>query len=209
MIISYDRVRHLIKDADILLFKGGKFPSIGWWIAKYSQSPYSHVGLAYWKNDRLYCLEFREFKGARQYPLSQYVSEYPGRIDVFRSCERIEVPVLVNNQDTPIYCSYEIYNFTQVTAKKIIKHALELIEKNENYGYHLIWRMAKGHIPFLRLFDSVKYDDENGTLYVCSTLVTKTYRKYFVDPVDFLSDEYTTPGNIARSVMFRRLFTIE
>ena len=210
--MEYNECKNIIQDADVLLFRGGKFPGIGWFIAKYSQSPYSHVGLAYWENNELYVLEFREFKGARKYKLQEYVDEYPGRIDVFRACLRIEIPKLVTgtdvNQKLIPYCSHAIYNFTKSTQKRIVTDALNLINNHIEYGYRLIWRIAKTYCPLLRLFQKVPCKDCNGNLYVCSTLVTKTYRKHFLDPVPFLADEYTKPGDLARSSIFRKLFTI-
>lgn len=204
--IPYNECKYIIKDADILLFRGSKFPGVGWFIAKYSQSPYSHAALAYWENEELYCLEFREFKGARKYLLQDYIDKEPGRIDVFRACTRLEIPTLVD-EDNP-YVGDAIYNFTNNVSKKIVQDALQLIENHEEYAYQIIWRMGKNYLPFLRLFQPAPCNDNNGKLYVCSTLVTKTYRKNFIDPVPFLADEFTKPGDLAKSSIFRKLFTI-
>lgn len=195
--IPYFQCKNIIKEADVLLFQCGRFPGIGWWIATYSQSPYSHVGLAHWENEELYCLEFREFKGARKVLMDDYVKEC--KIDVFRPYQKVIIPTLTGDIHK---------TFTPDIAQAITTDALKLINSHQPYGWKIIWQIARTYTPFARLWNRPKYKDTNGNLYVCSTLITKTYRKHFIDPVDFLSDEYTKPGDIARANIFYRLFTI-
>ena len=202
--IPYDQCRSLIKDADILLFRRGHFPSVGWWIGAYSQSIYSHVGIAHWEDDHLYCLEFREFRGARKYPVSEYLKD--STIDVHRVCEEIQVPYITEVNGEYFNCFKQLI-FTPEIATQIVKAAERLIDNNEHYGYRLIFRILRTYIPFVRLFID-PCNDVNGSMYVCSTLITKTFRKFYKDPVDFLADEYTKPADIARSAIFNEMFTI-
>lgn len=197
MIIDYVDAKPLIKEADVLLFHNPPFPQIGWWIAKYSNSPYSHAGLATILADDVYCVEFREFIGSRIYPMQQYIKECT-MIDVFRPVSSISIPTMDGEA---------IFYFDENTAIKITNFAKGLI--GQKYGWKLIWKMAKAYLPFVRLHTNVAYKDRNGTpLYVCSTLVAYSYRKFYVDPIPFLADDYTKPGDLARSVLFEKIFSI-
>jgi hypothetical protein len=207
MIIPYKEAKKLIKDADILLFHCGKFPHVGWWISKYTQSKYSHSALAYWKDDELYCIEFREFIGSRLYKLDQYMAE-GALIDVYRATESFLDPVIVKDE---IEGGYKLVKkmliLTEEVIKNIIDTSLKLIGKK--YSYWTIWQMFKTYIPFIRLRVRV---DKNGQpdveKFVCSTLITYAYRKFYIDPVPNVADSYTSPGDLARSVLFVKLFEI-
>ena len=202
--LDYQTQKYLIKNADVLLFKAKKFPRLGWWISKYTNSPYSHSALAYWKNDELYCLEFREFLVSREYPLIEYLkSGY--KIDVFRVCQNIEYPVAINTHYEPCV-DYRKKYFTLETQYDIIYTAKQLIGKK--YGWQNIYTLCKKYIPFARLFCKLHQDDDNLTSFVCSTLVAYCYRQHFLDPVPLLCDSCTTPGDLARSAIFFKLFEI-
>jgi hypothetical protein len=206
MNISYSVAKSLIKEADILLFKRGNFPSIGWWIGKYTYSPYSHTGLATWMDCKLYCLEFREFCGSRIYPIDSYVHEYSGRISVFRAVETAVFPKIVYDQNGP-KLSYDTFEFNDDVALKITNEAKQLV--GQKYSYWTIWQIFKTYIPFVRLGRKiVKNGESDPKRFVCSTLVTYSYRKNFIDPVPFISDSYTTPGDLARSGLFKKMFEI-
>lgn len=205
MVLDYDTAKPLIRNADILLFKAKKFPGVGWWIGKYTHSPYSHAALAHVHKDDTYCLEFREFKGSRQYELDKYVEE-GNKIDVFRCVDTIIYPRLINSDNPNI--KYVEYNFDSDVANKIIYTALQLI--GQPYSYWTIWQMFKTYIPLIRLRGRVvKNGEPEPKNFVCSTLVTYTYRKNFLDPIPFLSDSYTTPGDLARSGLFSYIFSIK
>lgn len=203
-ILKYSEAHPLINEADILLFKHGGFPSVGWMIGKYSQSPYSHIGLASREGSEIVCLEFREFIGSRKYPLKQYIEENPRRIDVFRVCYKITIPEydFGHVHDNNI-------TFTHNKAKLITDYARTLIGKK--YSWYLIFGMVASFIPFVRLKQKISFgNDEEETLsFVCSTLVNHTYRRYYTDLVKFLPDAYTKPGDIARSPIINYLFTLD
>jgi hypothetical protein len=77
----------------------------------------------------------------------------------------------------------------------------------EQYIYLTILQMLKAYITFLRLGRKIVKNGEPVTAkFVCSTLITYAYRKHYIDPVPFLSDEYTSPGDLARSGLFSQLF---
>jgi len=204
MELSYEKGKNLIREADVLLFRAGDFPGVGWWIGKYTRSSYSHAGLAHWEDDTLYCVEFREFVGSRKYPMDKYIEE-KNTIDVFRSLETIIAPCVIPGEP-PKLC-YKEYNFTADKAECVINAAMNLI--GTKYSYWTIWQMLKTYIPIVRLRTKiVKNGEADPKKFVCSTLVTYAYRKCFVDPIPFLSDEYTAPGDLARSGLFSYLFTI-
>ena len=209
MNISYENAKKLIKEADILLFRARPFPNIGWWIGKYTKSIYSHTALAHWENDTLYAVEFKEFKGGRIHPMDLYVTQKDGKnIDVFRTVDTVICPYIetINNEN---WVAYKELNFTNDKAIEITSTAKDTVKKIGKYSYWTIWQMFKTYVPIIRLRTKIaKNGEPDPKNFVCSTLVTYTYRKHFIDPVPFLSDEYTTPGDLARSAIFSYIFSI-
>jgi len=194
----YKQAKSLIRNGDIILFRRNNFPSVGWWIGKYTQSPYSHVGLAHWEQDELYCVEFREFIGSRCEPLSNQIDESCGRMDIFRAID-------VSFIDKGILCSVP---FTEEISYRITNFAKSLVGKP--YGWYTIWRIFKSYSPFLRFFYEKGTDDKiDSTIYVCSTTVVASYRKFWLDLVPYMSDDYVSPGDIARSGLIRKILTID
>lgn len=63
--IKYDQAKELIKEGDILLFRGSG--TIGFLIKRYTGGVHSHVALAHKDGDVLECVEFREFMGVGQF----------------------------------------------------------------------------------------------------------------------------------------------
>lgn len=207
MKIKYNNAKSLIKEADILLFKCGKFPKVGWWISKYTHSEYSHVGIAHWYGGELYCIEFREFIGSRIYKLDEYIKAN-AKIDVFRVCEAILQPIIVEDDINGGYKLLEnMIVFTDSIASKITADALDLVGKK--YSYWTIWQMFKTYIPFIRFRVNIKNGEPANSNFVCSSFVAYAYRTNFLDPVPSLSDNYTTPGDLARSALFFKIFEIE
>lgn len=205
--LPYRRYKHLIKDADLLLFKHGGFPCFGWWIGKYTNSDYSHAAIAAWNDVEVDCLEFREFRGSRAYPLAQYIKE-GCTIDVFRPITVFEHPVIEYTHNKDYYLTYDTHIFNSKKAEAIVNTAKELI--GMEYDWHTIFKMARTYVPFLRFKQNHKTDDEwhDTHSFVCSTLVTYCYRKHYEDPIPLLADRFTSPGDLARSRLFFKLFTI-
>lgn len=201
-ILPYSEGLHLIQDADILLFRHPSFPAVGWWIAKYGETPYSHVGIANWNKNRLCCAEFREFIGSRNDYLINQLYCKNQLIDVYRVSKVCTVPYYNDGR-----VSFKTHKFDYFTAKKIVEEAKTLIGKP--YNWKTIFRIAKTYIPFVRLFtDKTRDRNLNELPMVCSTLINNLYKKHFKDLVPFIADEYTAPGDIARSSDINYLFTL-
>lgn len=98
-LVKYSAAKHLIKEGDILLFRGTGIISRMVKIA--GGGLYSHVGIASKyldKTDHEYkieCLEFREWIGSRAVSLEMYVHNKPAVIDVFRPLPKIENNVYI------------------------------------------------------------------------------------------------------------------
>lgn len=78
---SYGEVRSEFADADLLCFRGRGLTSLA--IRWLTGSPYSHVGLVYRYEDRVYSLEATG-AGVRLALMSELVRRYHGGIDYFR-----------------------------------------------------------------------------------------------------------------------------
>lgn len=203
IILPYSEGLYLIQDADILLFRAPSFPAVGWWIAKYGDTPYSHVGIANWYDRRLRCAEFREFIGSRNEPLMNQLVGKNCLIDVFRVSKVCTTPYYDNGS-----IKYNTVKFSYSTAKAIVEDARSLIGKP--YNWRTIRRIALTYIPFIRLFtDKVSDRNLKELPMVCSTLINNLYKKHFKDLVPFVADEYTAPGDIARSSDINYLFTLQ
>lgn len=194
MKITINQTSKLLKEGDILLFKAPSFPRLGWWIAKYTTSEYSHIGLVHFINNKAYCIEFKEFIGCRLIPLEDYVKQECDRIDVFRTANHV--------------CfSNKVHNFDEKTAKIITNNAKIFIGKKYNWG--LIFYIAMHYIPIVRLFINVMSpENKEVKSFICSSFIAYLWRKHFVDLVVNLDDGYTKPGDIARSPLLEKLYTL-
>lgn len=199
--LDYNRqTKALIEEGDVLLFRAPRFPKIGWWITKYTGGIYSHVALAHWDNNELFCIEQREFKGGRSVLLE---SQLNNTIDVYRAKPQIMQHELVDNK-----VIWRTKILTDEIRKDITKTALSLT--GTSYGWKSIWEIFKSYAPFFRIITRPKNGDESvADAYVCSTVVTYSYRMNYEDPCPNLSDKRTSPADIAQSALFDYLFTIE
>lgn len=199
-IISLEESLTKIKEADVLLYKAQDFPSVSWWIAEYTGGIHSHVGLAHKDRNDWYCVEQKEFRGGRSIYLPNAVRRNPGRIDVYRV-----VPVVYEP-----YFNGEIKwipkEFTEEVANEVTRTALQIT--GNPYGWTNIYNIAKGYAPFFRLRRTDKGDDEISQAYVCSTVISYSFRINYVDPCPHISDGRTTPADIARSAVLKYMFTI-
>lgn len=201
--------KYLVQDADVLLFRThGWMNTVGWWIRKYTRSEYSHAGLAHVRPDgELSCLEFREFKGSREYSIEQYLKE-GAVIDVFRAASKVERPYIDDTFPDYPEIKYKTLEFTDQVANNIISTSKELLGRD--YGWWNIWQFAKLYMPFIRLGQNINRKNGLATEqeFVCSTLVTYSYRIHYIDPVPYVADSYTSPGDLARSELFCKMFQI-
>lgn len=208
MILNFEQAKKLIQEGDVLLFRSPPFPAIGWWITRYTRGLYSHVGLAHWDNDILYCVEQREFLGGRSVTLDSQTKVNPGRIDVFRAKPKVFAPKVSVGPVKPGVV-YESRNLTYEVKRQIVETGLKMT--GTGYGWANIWGIFKAYAPFARIVMRKPPIDDSveSKAYVCSTLVTYSYRKHYADPCPNLNDDRTTPDDISRSALFDYLFTIE
>lgn len=205
--VDYDEAIQHIQTGDVLLFKAPPFPSVGWWIIRYTGGKHSHVALAVNVGGRVYCVEQREFKGGRCVNLKTQVDQNPCRVDVYRPKSNITASESSEENDKILIKKVE-YTFTEEIATHIIDTAMDLT--GTGYGWQNIWEIFKGYVPVGRLlYRSKNGDDEISKAYVCSTLVTYAYRINFLDPCPNLKDAKTKPADIAQSSLFDYIFTIK
>lgn len=204
---KYSEVKNLIEEADLILFKGNGIVSP--LLRMVGRSEYTHVGIASWKYTRgkdglcypdvLECIEYKEFRGARTTNMDIQVNNHSGRIDVFRPSRQIQVFNEKNLSGEWIYLD-------PFSVTNIIR-----IEAGMPYGWDDIFKIAITYIPFSRLIFKTDMNDDTSDdeSRVCSGSISRAYRLGYCDPVKFLADDYTQPGDLARSVMFSYLFTLE
>jgi len=206
LVIPYKEAKKYIKDADVLLFQAPPFPSIGFWITRYTGGIHSHVALAHWSNNRLMCVEQREFKGGRSVVLKSQVAQHPNRIDVYRAKPHVTIPE-VSYEDGHLGIKLVNTKLGDQRCKAIIDTALDIT--GQPYGWKNIWKIFVGYAPLLRLARSNKNGDmEVSDCNVCSTLGSYAFRINYADPVPGLKDARTSPADLERSFLFDYLFTI-
>lgn len=184
---KYDDVRHLIQDADGLLFRHPK-KLVSKAISVVGRSTYSHAAKAVWHGDILLCAEVREFKGGRLVTLRSQVEKYPGMIDVYK----------VNKVAFPDYDRW-----------KAGEHMVRLA--GQPYAYLDILRIALLHLPLVRWFAEPKTDDSFTPVggKICSMAVAEADRVGGgVDPVPHLADCETEPADISRSMLYQYSYTL-
>jgi len=217
--VPYSRIRHHIKESDVLLFRGTGFAS--WFIRKAGEGDYSHVGLASWReNDfgqnRLDIVEFREgnpFKliiggdagHGRHLTLSSQVKKFSGQIDVFRPVATCAYDVY--DEDTNL-----VYKVTRSLDGKRITNAMRAMEGTP-YGWKQILGFCKYNMLGLRLLYNTSrkmLDDDypSQNFPVCSTSVAMLFREHYFDLVPHRSDASTEPSDLARSALLHYLFTL-
>lgn len=199
-IISLEEALTKIKEADVLLYRSQEFPKANWWIAKYTGGIHSHVGLAHKDRDDWYCVEQKEFRGGRSIYLPNAVRDNPNRIDVYRVVPVVYYPIF-NGE-----IKWGTKQFDEEMAHRVTRTALQIT--GNAYGWKNVFKIMKGYAPFFRLKRHDKSDEEISQAYVCSTVVSYSYRAWYQDPCPLISDERTTPADIARSAILKYLFTI-
>ena len=171
-------------------------------IAIGGRGQYSHASKAAWWGDDLYCLEMLQWRGGQAVPMSKYVREYPGRIDVYHTNWRDQYPE---------------YNRTE--ALRYMKGFV-----GTPYAWANIWKASRAHLAFLRLFSQVEFgDDYDPSDKVKRHIDLKTDRGYAfcsqagvmadnigggVDQVPELSDRYTEPSDIAQTTFNKYFCTL-
>lgn len=184
-VLRYLDARGTINDCDLLLRRAEACPS-SQAIAAGGRSIYSHAAMACWWRGNLMCLEFVEWHGGRAVHFSRLVEAQPGLWDVFET-----------NPERR-------WRFVPDQAANAMIRLTGL-----RYGWHNLARASLRHLPIVRLFVAPPLVDEkdDGSPF-CSQAVSRACRCGGVDPVPFLADRATEPGDLARSNFFRYRFTL-
>lgn len=220
--VQFNDVKHLINEADVLLFRGQGIAS--WFISKGSQSRYTHVALASWSNGNtnradgiLECVEFREGSliaglfnknaagGGRAVNLENIVKDYCGQIDVYR-------PATIIRQIT-ISEDFLAKEEEIVLDPKAVTRAMRKMT-GLPYGWKRIWWIMKHKMAGFRMLpydgDDLANDTFGKLIYpVCSTAVAHCFNSTSYDLIRNKSDNWTEPGDVAMSSRLSYLFTLE
>jgi hypothetical protein len=199
--IPYEEAKGLIKEGDILLFRGVGL--IGFFIKRYTSGNHSHVAITHLDGDTWECVEFKEFMGGRSVALKGQVDANPTTIDVFRPLGKISYEELNDGVLSVVNKAY-----TEEVAKNTVRDIIKWT--GQPYGWGNIWGMLIRFVPLVKLFMKQNTnDDELSKAKVCSTAVTIALRKNYMDPVPYLADDRVSPADLARSPLLQYLFTIE
>ena len=194
--MPYPAARPLIRSGDLLLFRSAGIRGKALRVA--GRGEYTHAAKAVWwypplgspiGDAILFVCETIEGVGGRLIPLSRYVAEYPGEIEVFS----------INCRSFPEYdcakaCEWMLRNIPGV-----------------KYGSLSLLRIALSHLPFIRWIVRPSTDNvsQSGRKPVCSAAVAKADRLGGgVDPVPGRSDDWCEPSELARSLLYRRKFRL-
>lgn len=175
-ILSYGEYRSLIKNGDVLLYRGTGLTSN--LIQKISGSPYSHVGIAAWWNDRLMVLE-AVGKGVVASTLSDNLQRYHGGVDYFWCKENIAEDKRITMVQFAQAQLGKEYNRLQVLVSGI-SAALGLSLKDEEGRF----KHAAGK-------------------YFCSEYVADIYHQANLDLAMDMKSKKTSPDAIAQSPMLK------
>jgi hypothetical protein len=219
VIIPYQEAIKLLDEGDVLLFRGTTLVSK--LIGAMTETPYSHVAVIGWANGNegiWKCIEFREGSfiagmfnsnaagGGRSINLQHVVEQYSGNIDVYRPIKVFDK--IVFNPTSKKTRSYK----KTFNGKKVTR----IMEKMTGlpYGWRRIWWMIRHKLIFLRWFNSWKddlnHDELQDIIYpVCSTAVAYAFNSNGYDLVHNRSDQWTEPGDIAKSPRLNYLFTLQ
>ncbi len=194
----YDEVRGEIRDADLVLSRGGGL------IAVAGRSIYRHAAMAVWWHHDLFVCEMLQWSGGRAVTLRSQVRQYPGRLDVF---------------ETAPGGARRWPNFHRVGAARFMRRLC-----GRPYNYWGILALSCLHLPVIRLMPfarrMVRRGQVNATVggrvaddcgaAFCSEAFSAACRiGGGVDPVPMLADRLTEPADLARSQFLRYRFTLE
>jgi hypothetical protein len=174
--VDYDATRPLIKDGDVLMYRGRSLESrlIRW----ATRSKYSHAGLAVWWNDRLMVME-AVGRGVVLSPLSKNVRSYSGSVEWFSSVEEISAE--------------ERVRMIQIAQQELGKE-------------YALWRALILGWRVLFQKDIEKRDGlRREARLFCSHYVAAVYNAIGKDLKRGVSDRFMSPGDIASSPMLKRM----
>ena len=186
--LEYATARSLIRDGDVLFFRGRGFVSSA--IMAQTGSSYSHVELAQWNLGQLMTMGATSH-GTVYRRLSSIIGEYS-------SVAVARVP----------FGPQEGWPAKQVereTVRQALRNALAHLGRPYDFAdIAKIWwrdRLGLGHTTRDRKSDQDKF--------ICSEFVAAAYSAAGVDLVPNKPDRLTTPQDIARSVDLQIMFSFE
>lgn len=186
-LVSLTHYQSLVRDGDLLLFRGrGLLSRL---IGTAGRSEYTHAARAVWWGDLLFCCEVRELKGGRAVTLESQVKKYPGRIDVFET-----------NPSR---------RWREYDRRGAVRYMRRLA--GCDYGYLGVLKAAVRHLPLWRFLVRPDTNDQKRTSEppFCSQACAMADRLGGgVDPVPHLADRVTEPADLARSPFYRYRFTL-
>jgi len=202
---TYSEAESLLKEGDILLFRGSGLISNLIKIAGAGQ--YSHVAIASRVNGYWEVVEFREWYGGRAVNLENYIklSEKTNtQIDVYRSVD--EYNTLTFNEET----NEVIKTQSQFDGHKVTRCMRKLT--GLPYSYKRIWLLLKIKLFKIHLLRNLeKITDDLPTkeiIYpVCSTVLAHCFSINDYDILKCKSDEWTEPTHFANSTRSNYLWT--
>jgi hypothetical protein len=179
--LEYPSVRKDIQTGDVFLYKGKGFwtPAVGWIspvVRWFTNSPYTHAGMAVWWDKRLMVIESIG-RGVIANPVSLSFDRYKADIDWFTSREEI------SSKDRD---KMEFYSQEQLGKRFAFWKAFLLLVK-----------MKMG----LSLDRSDRFRKESR--FYCSQFVAQVYNKLGFDLSEGRADRFMSPKDVAESPLLR------
>ena len=178
---------------DLLLYRAGRSLA-ELVISRVGRTRYAHAARAFLGFKGWRSLETRAWHGGRKLPLAGEVKLYPRRIDVFE----------------PMIGVARVWDCEYVPEKAVRWLADNVVGKP--YGWRSIFGTACLHLPVVRFLTRIQTQDDvenGGTAPYCSHAQAMADRAAGFDPVPYLADRLTEPGDLARSLFYRYRFTLE
>jgi hypothetical protein len=207
--VPYDEARPYMLDSDVLLYR--KKALISRLISIYGRTHYSHAAMAGWVNGqtkhepyaRLFAYEMR-YNGGAGTRLSAHAENWSGLVDVYRVSDTHTVfswdPTAEQQKGRP----------RVLDRREAVMHMKDFCNPG-TYGYWHLFKTALTHLPILRFFFKPPTDDKmhDGTnMPYCSEAISYALRKAFTDVVKNTPDQYTEPGDLAKSPLLHYMFTL-
>ena len=206
--IPYSEAHKHILDADVLLYtrKGVVYDiiKIG------TLSKYAHAAMAGWADDeqgragkQLLAYEMVAW-GPHDAPLVEQVEQHPGTIDVYRV------------SDTHSVYTWDEKSQLQIGRTKTLdrQRAVSIMRGfclKGRYGMLHLFRTMLLRFPVVRVFmrqpTNDQLEDHKHPPH-CSGSVAYALRHAFTDVVKHMPDDYTSPGDLARSPLLHYMFTL-
>jgi len=184
--LHYAEARGGIRDGDLLLCRGWSLMSR--LIRLGGQSPYSHAGMAAWRDGELRLLEVIAWHGGRESSLLDWVIGEPAAWDVYAA-----------NDDNAFPC------FDRAAAVASMRQFVD-----QPYGWANVCGTSLLHLAGIRFFAWPNRNDLSTSTRppFCSEAVARATRAGGVDPVRNLADRYTEPHHLSESPFYDYRFTL-